>query len=388
VDVYAGSTISGAPVAVAMAGGTGGGWATGPASPALADGPHVAVATQKSSYGHEPGADGPARFVVDTVAPHVTLSRPSDGSSASGGTQAVEGTAGTAAGDIAQVTVQLFTGSQIADGQSPVQSVQVPVNGAQWSVTLAGLAPGSYVVRAEQADGAGNLGLSAATSFSVPASAAAVTQGGPAASFSWSPSTPHVGERISLLSSSTDAASPIATFSWDLSGTGAFLGGGPVSAISFGTPGGHLVQLRVTDATGTAGLAAEAIDVAPSTLRLMQPFPMVRITASGSGAGIRLKLLSVRAPAGAHIAVSCSGKACPVKSQSRVAATVRAGAAPLEFRRFERSLRPGTVLEIRISKAGEIGKYTRFAVRRGRLPVRSDACIESAAGKPIACPSS
>jgi hypothetical protein len=115
---------------------------------------------------------------------------------------------------------------------------------------------------------------------------------------------------------------------------------------------------------------------------------MVRISASGSGAGIRLKLLSVRAPAGAEIAVSCSGKGCPVKSQSRVAATGKASGAPLEFRRFERFLRPGTVLEIRISKAGEIGKYTRFAVRRGRLPVRSDACIGSATGKPIACRSS
>jgi hypothetical protein len=282
--------------------------------------------------------------------------------------------------------VQLFTGSQIAAGQSPVQSVQVAANGGHWSVTLGGLSPGSYVVRAVQADTAGNLGTSAAPSFSVLAPSVAA-HAGPSASFTWSPSIPHVGERVSLLSNSTDPSSPITAFAWDLSGTAVFVGGGAVSGTSFSTPGQHVVRLRVTDAAGVSAVAAQTIDVA-SGMRLMRPFPTVRIAARGAGAGIRLKLLSVRAPAGARIAVGCSGKGCPVKSQSRIAAAGKPGAAPLEFRRFQRFLRPGVVLQIRISKPGEIGKYTRFVVRRGRLPARSDACIGSAAGKPIPCPSS
>ncbi len=60
----------------------------------------------------------------------------------------------------------------------------------------------------------------------------------------------------------------------------------------------------------------------------------------------------------------------------------------VEFRRFERSLRAGAVLEIRISKVGEIGKYTRFTIRRGKPPVRVDTCLSPAGIKPIACPSS
>ena len=387
VKINRGSEISNEVVATATASGTGGGWTTGPASATLPDGEYVAVASQPSAFGHDPGEAGPARFVVDTVPPQVNLSRPSAGSSSSGSTQLVEGTAGTAARDRAQVTVQLFTGSQIAAGQSPTQSVQVPANSGHWAATLAGLSPGSYVVRAEQADDAGNVGVSAATSFSVLASQAAA-QAGPSASFTWSPSAPHVGDRVSLLSTSTDPASPITAFAWDLSGTGVFAGGGAVSGTSFGTPGQHVVRLRVTDAAGVSAVAAETIDVAASSLRLMHPFPIVRIAARGAGAGIRLKLLSVRAPAGARIAVGCSGKGCPVKSQSRIAAAGKPGAAPLEFRRFQRFLRPGVVLQIRISKPGEIGKYTRFVVRRGRLPARSDACIGSAAGKPIPCPSS
>jgi hypothetical protein len=300
----------------------------------------------------------------------------------------VEGAAGTGVGDLPNVTVQLFSGSQIAAGQSPTQSVQVPANanGGHWSVTLAGLSPGGYVVRAQQADDAGNVGSSGATSFSVLAPAA-TAQAGPSASFTWSPSIPHVGDKVSLFSNSTDPSSPITAFAWDLSGTGVFVSAGAVSSTSFSTPGKHVVGLRVTDAAGASAVAAETIEVA-SGLRLMHPFPTVRIASRGAGAGIRLKLLSVRAPAGARIAVACSGKGCPVKSQSRIAAAGKPGAAPLEFRRFQRFLRPGVVLQIRISKPGEIGKYTRFVVRRGRLPARSDACIGSAAGKPIPCPSS
>jgi hypothetical protein len=58
------------------------------------------------------------------------------------------------------------------------------------------------------------------------------------------------------------------------------------------------------------------------------------------------------------------------------------------FKRFERSLRVGAVLEIRVTRAGQIGKYTRFAVRRGRLPSRVDTCLSPAGVKPMACPSS
>jgi large repetitive protein len=386
IRIHKGSTIDGQLVAETSATGTGAGWTSGPASPALEDGEYVAEATQASAFGHDPGGASSSPFVVDTTAPQVSIATPTPGSSTSSSSQLVEGAAGTGVGDLPGVTVQLFTGSQIAAGQSPAQTVQVPVNAGHWSVTLAGLGPGSYVVRAQQADAAGNLGVSAPTSFSVLAPPAAATPAGPSATFSWSPSMPHVGETISLLSNSTDASNPITAFAWDLSGTGVFAGGGPVNGTSFSTPGKHLVRLRVTDAAGLSAVAAQTIDVAASSVRLMHPFPTVRIAARGAGAGIRLKLLSVRAPAGARIAVGCSGRGCPVKSQSRIAAVGKPGAPPLEFRRFERFLRPGIVLQIRISKPGEIGKYTRFVVRRGRLPSRSDACIASATAKPIACP--
>ena len=207
IRIYKGSTIDGQLVAETSATGTGAGWTSGPASPALVDGEYVAVATQASAFGHEPGGASSSPFVVDTTAPQVSIATPAQGSSTSSSSQLVEGAAGMGVGDLPGVTVQLFTGSQIAAGQSPAQSVQVSANGGHWSVTLAGLSPGSYVVRAVQADDAGNLGVSAAPSFSVLAPSVA-THAGPSASFTWSPSTPRVGERVSLLSNSTDPVEP------------------------------------------------------------------------------------------------------------------------------------------------------------------------------------
>jgi hypothetical protein len=60
----------------------------------------------------------------------------------------------------------------------------------------------------------------------------------------------------------------------------------------------------------------------------------------------------------------------------------------IAFRRFERSLRPRAILVITVSKHGQIGKYTRFVVRHGKLPERIDRCLSAAGSKPIVCPSS
>src|SRR5213078_2661159 len=164
--------------------------------------------------------------------------------------------------------------------------------------------------------------------------------------------------------------------------------GGPLVSTSFSTPGQHVVRLRVTAAGGLSSLAARTIEVVPARLPLMRPFPIVRIVTTYSASRLKLSLLSVQASPGAHIVVNCKGRGCPVKKQTRIAASGKVGAAPITFRRFERSLRAGVVLEIRVFKPGQIGKYTRLRTRRGRRPVRFDACLPPAATTPITCPSS
>jgi hypothetical protein len=123
---------------------------------------------------------------------------------------------------------------------------------------------------------------------------------------------------------------------------------------------------------------------------LMVPFPVVRLAGSETRGGVKLSLISVLAPTGARVVVVCRGPGCPARSKQSLAAyrgaDKRTGMAPIELRRFERSLRPGAVLEIRIFKTGVIGKYMRFTVRRGKLPSRVDGCLDATGVKPIACP--
>jgi 6-phosphogluconolactonase (cycloisomerase 2 family) len=211
-----------------------------------------------------------------------------------------------------------------------------------------------------------------------------------AASFSWFPAAPHVGQSVSLVSTSTDAASAITAFAWALTGNGVFHAGGPLLTTSFSTAGGHVVRLRVTDANGVSSVATRTIQVSSAPLILMQPFPIVRFAGGETSLGVHLRLLTVQAPVGARVTVRCRGRACPAKSVARVAASHKRGAGTVvvEFRQFERSLRAGVVLEVRVSKPGEIGKFTRFAVRHGKLPERFDTCLGAAGISPLACPSS
>jgi len=388
VDIYAGAEPTG-PVVAAATSASGGVWSSGPASPTLKDGEYTATATQTSKVG-DPGDSPPVTFMIDTVAPSVTLNSPANGSSTTNDSQLIAGSASTAAIDLPEVTVQVFSGAAIAGGQSPLQSINVNSAGGAWSTTVGGLTPGAYTVRALQSDQAHNVGVSPTATFTVVGvgGGQSATRAPPAASFSWVPSSPHTGESVSLLSSSTDAASPITSYAWDLAGSGAFAAGGPVISTSFPTPGRHLVQLRVGDAGGLSSVASEAIEVTPPPLPLMRPFPIVRITATRVSSGVRLKLLSVQASSAARITVACKGHGCPLKSQTRAASAGKVRSASVEFRRLERFLPTGVTLEVRVSKAGVIGKYTRFTIRRGRAPARFDACVGPTGIKAMTCPSS
>jgi hypothetical protein len=66
---------------------------------------------------------------------------------------------------------------------------------------------------------------------------------------------------------------------------------------------------------------------------------------------------------------------------------VQAAREPLRVRSFEgRTLRAGTVIEVLVTAPGQIGKYTRFTVRRGATPARSDLCLRPGHTKPTTCP--
>ncbi len=258
------------------------------ATQALPDGVYTAQATQAT------GESEPVTFTVDTTPPGITLTWPANGSSSSSGSQLVAGAAGTSEGDLPTITIRLFSGSS-TESSAGLESLAVQAANGGWSVILGGLSPGTYTVRAEQSDRAGNVGTSAPATFTVRAPASPPP---PVASFTWFPAAPTTGQSISLVSNSSDATSPITAFAWDRAGGGAFRPGGQVFTTSYSTPGRHIVQLRVTAADGLSSVVSETIPVTRPPLVLMQPFPIVRIAGSETSSGVDLALLTAQAPTG------------------------------------------------------------------------------------------
>jgi len=120
----------------------------------------------------------------------------------------------------------------------------------------------------------------------------------------------------------------------------------------------------------------------PSPLRLMTPSPVVRIAGRFTRRGARIRILSVRAPRGTAILVRCRRRGCrrhSVKLGRGIGRAVR-------FRRFERSFRAGTILEVFVAQANTIGRFTRFQIRRGRPPKRKDLCLLPGQRRGSQCP--
>jgi hypothetical protein len=356
-------------------------WSVTPEEP-LKQGTYTARATQGAPL---LGPEARTTFAVDLSKPAVTLaSVPSPSTNL---TPSFSGRAGTAAGDIPTITVTVYPGPAAAG--SPAEVMRTTASGETWSTGPAPQLPeGEYTAVATQADLAGNVGESESVSYVL-----APGQVPPTASLTWIPASPDVGEPVSLVSTSLGGSSAIVSYSWDPAGGGPFIPGGPVFTTTFTTPGAHVVRLLVADAHGNTGLARTTIHVSAAHRRLMQPFPIVRIVGNVTSRGAKIKLLSVQAPPGARVTVRCRGRTCGAKKLATrpvavTRASVKTGMSLLTFARFERRLQAGTVLQIVVTRGNEVGKYTSFLIRRGRLPVRNDACIEPSNPRPQPCPTS
>jgi hypothetical protein len=388
VKVYSGTSTSGSPVRTAEGTLSGSQW-TSTEVEAMPDGTYTAQAEQAGASPGQAGVSESVTFTVDADPPRVTLTSPTNGAVSSSETEAVSGAAGTQEGDLPGITVDLYAGSAVTP--SRLEAIAVQASGGSWSATFGGLSPGTYTARADQGDDVGNIGYSEAVTFTVATTGAGQsTPVAPSASFRWIPAAPLTGEPVTLVSTSADSSSPIASYAWAPSGNGVFAPGEGTLTTSFATPGAHVVQLRVTDAAGQSSTIAETIPVSTAPVPLMQPFPVVRMAGSYYATGARITVLSVLAPVGARVAITCRGPHCPTKSLAFIAtagAKNKSGTVLINFRRFERSLRGGVVLEIWVSKPGEIGKFTRFTIRRGKSPSRVDECLNPAGTVPLVCPS-
>lgn len=220
----------------------------------------------------------------------------------------------------------------------------------------------------------------------------------PVAAFDVAPTAPVAGQEVTLTSTSSDPDGSIAGTTWDLDGDGAFDdASGPAATRAF-PAGVQIIGLRVVDADGLAATAFATITVAaapgtspppppvigPKALKLLAPFPTVRIAGTAVGRRIQLRILAVKAPRNTTVEIRCSGRGCPFAiDRHRVAGKARI----VRVRRLEgRPLRAGIVLEIRVHAPGRIGKYTRLLMRSGAAPKRTDACVSGTRALKMACP--
>jgi PKD repeat protein len=204
----------------------------------------------------------------------------------------------------------------------------------------------------------------------------------PAAAIAFAPLFPLSGDSITLASTSADPDGPIVSLDWDLDGDGAFDDWqGPTASVVFADPGGHRIGLLATDRDGAANATAVEITVRERPPLSISPFPVVRIVGSFGERGIRVAQLVVTAPEGARVEIRCRGRGCPFRKLVR-----KPGTQTVRVRRFARRvLRPGAVVQVWVTRPGEIGKYTRFRIRKGRQPTRVDRCLAPGSMRPAPC---
>jgi PKD repeat protein len=313
----------------------------------------------------------------------------------------------------AGAAVTFASTSTDADGQIAAQAWDLDGDGAfddstvanpQWTYTSAG----NVAVGLQVTDDRGATSVATGQVVVVPNSP-------PVAAFSFKPAAPRAGDAVLFTSASTDPDGTIQQLRWDLNGDGRFDDGvGPAAARVFLEPGSHLVALSATDDLGISSTAFDTVQVAdaatptpaptgtagtagpaplPATnptspsgarrARLLSPFPIVRMRGVIQNGAVRVQILSVHANRGARVEVDCIGRSCPMQ---RVVRPVRSGRRVVRFAMFERRLRAGLAIEVRVTQPGRIGKYTRFRLRSNAPPTRRDGCIRFGARSPSACP--
>ena len=220
----------------------------------------------------------------------------------------------------------------------------------------------------------------------------------PVASFTVAPAAPLVNQPVLFTSTSSDPDGTINEQVWDLNGDGNYDNGGGGTALrAFADAGDYVVGLRVTDDSGLVSFDSQTLSVLPPPatpvisqklgLRLLSPFPVVRIAGRITSRGTRVRLLRVDAPVGTTLSVRCSGRGCPFRKQVRAVRTSAKSlmAVSVRIRRLERLLLPGVRVRVYVTERGAVGKYTKLRFRAGHAPVRTDRCLMPGSWAPTVC---
>ncbi len=304
VSVYAGSTATGTPVQTLSASVSGSSWRVTPTT-ALANGVYTVQATQTDAAGNV-GQSSASMFTVSTVALTVTLTAPKAGTETNNTMPMFSGTADTATGDLPAITVNIYAGST-ATG-SPVQALTTMASAGAWSVApTTPLFNGEYTVQATQEDEAGNVGVSAAVTFTVDTTPPTVTLTEPANNAFVGQAKPKFAGvagvahgdsttvTLKIYSGSTATGSPAQTLSALVSESGWSVT--PTTALADGM---YTAQATQTDDAGNTGTSSANT----FSVQTKAPGPVTNVAvASNTGSSISLSWTNPSGPDFAGVVV-------------------------------------------------------------------------------------
>jgi hypothetical protein len=134
---------------------------TVPDADRLGDGDYTVQATQAS------GSTPPTAFTIDATGPDPKLTAPADGAQTAETKPVFTGTAGTADGDLDEVTIAIRAGTATSGDVVQTLTATAGGDGTFTATPASALAPGQYTARATQADDRGNTGTGPAVTFTV-----------------------------------------------------------------------------------------------------------------------------------------------------------------------------------------------------------------------------
>jgi PKD repeat protein len=291
-------------------------------------------------------------------------------------------------------------------------------DGTGVTATRSWATPGNYTVRLIVVDNSGATDIATKT--------VTIANRGPVAGFSFTPAEPVTGQTVNLTSTSSDPDGTLKSQTWDLNNDGKFDdASGPTASFTPTAARSYPISIRVVDNSGAAATASKTfvvtqrpapspppgsqpqpqpttpaqpfddslptspeppVTASPSTLRWLDPFPVVRIRGRTTRSGVFLDMFTVRAPAGALIELRCAGHGCPTRRVRKLVKSKSAKPSTIRLKALEGALPAGIRIQVLVTQKDVVGKYTSFTIRRIKLPVRTDRCLMPGSGRPVACP--
>jgi chitodextrinase len=230
------------------------------ASLALGDGEYTAVASMDDGLGSHPVSPA-VSFSVDTTAPEVAITSPSDGAILTTSSPTISGSCSTGDAPVKVVVA------------GPVWHVsEVPCTDGSWSVAPA-LADEVWTVGATQADAAGNLGSASGVAFTVDTQAPVTADNAGALGSNWR-NTP-----VTVQLSASDSGSGVAQTYYTIDGSTPTTSSPTGTSVVLDTDGVWTVQYFSVDVAGNV----EPVRTAGTAIRIDRTAPAVAVTAPSNG---------------------------------------------------------------------------------------------------------